>query len=98
VPSGRVCSAPLASSISPPQIFDTVRHRSGSTTSKASGQRSILQISRCHHGARHHFRGSSSILSPPLATGTTQTDVASTSATRVDLTAALDLANVGSGR
>jgi hypothetical protein len=32
----------------------------------------------CHHGVRHHFRGSSLILSPPLATGTTQTDVAST--------------------
>ena len=33
---------------------------------------------RCHHGVRHHFCGSSLILSPPLATGTTQTDVAST--------------------
>ncbi len=33
---------------------------------------------RCHHGVRHHFRGSSLILSPPLATGTTQSDVAST--------------------
>lgn len=33
---------------------------------------------RCHHGVRRHFRGSSLILSPPLATGTTQTDVAST--------------------
>lgn len=33
---------------------------------------------RCHNGVRHHFRGSSLILSPPLATGTTQTDVAST--------------------
>ncbi len=27
MPSGRVCSAPLASSTSPPQIFGTVRHR-----------------------------------------------------------------------
>ena len=33
---------------------------------------------RCHHGVRHHFCGSSLILSPPLATGTTQSDVAST--------------------
>jgi hypothetical protein len=38
---------------------------------------------RCHHGVRHHFRGSSLILSPPLATGTTQTDVASTDELRV---------------
>jgi hypothetical protein len=28
-------------------------------------------------GVRHHFSSSSLILSPPLATGTTQTDVAS---------------------
>ena len=32
----------------------------------------------CHHGFLHHFRGSSLILAPPLATGTTQSDVAST--------------------
>jgi hypothetical protein len=32
---------------------------------------------RCHHGVRHHFSGSSLILSPPLATGTTQIGVAS---------------------
>jgi hypothetical protein len=30
---------------------------------------------RCHHGVRHHFLASSLILSPSLATGTTQTAV-----------------------
>jgi hypothetical protein len=32
---------------------------------------------RCHHGVRHHFSGCSLILSPPLATGTTQIGVPS---------------------